>query len=120
MIGVEQKYRFDIQDMLPIGVTLVVVGLVLAFGLQILGDVKTDMGTDGCAARTDGNTTYNATTGLCNNGTADSTFNPGAAYNGTVDAVTGVAKFPSKIPLIATVVVAVVIIGILVRYFTTK
>jgi hypothetical protein len=115
-----EKYRFDLQDLLPIGVTLIVVGLVLAFGLQILGEVKGDLGTDGCTARTDGNTTYNATTQLCNNGTADSTFGPGAAFNGTVDAITGVAKFPSKLPLIATVVVAVVIIGILIRYFTNK
>jgi hypothetical protein len=43
-----------------------------------------------------------------------------AQLNATKDAVTGVGKFPSKLPLIATVVVAVIIIGILVKYFTTK
>lgn len=86
----EEKYRFDIQDMLPIGVTLVVVGLVLAFGLQILGDVQGDM-------------------------TASS-----AEANATGDTITGISKLTSKLPLIATVVVAVIIIGILIRYFTTK
>lgn len=116
----KEKYRLDFQDLLPIGVTLLVVGLVLAFGLQILGETKTELGESGCAARTDGNTTYNSTTELCNNGTADSTFGPGAAFNGSDDALTGVAKFPAKIPLIATVVVAVVIIGVLIRYFTNK
>jgi len=84
------KYKFEIKDMLPIGVTLVVVGLVLAFGLEILGDVQADM-------------------------TSNS-----AEYNATGDAITGVGKLPEKLPLIATVLVAVIIIGILVRFFTVR
>ena len=36
--------------------------------------------------------------------------------NATDDAIQGVAKIPAKLPLIATVVVAAIIIGILVRY----
>jgi hypothetical protein len=81
------EYEFEIKDLLPIGVTLVVVTIVLAFGLQILGDVKSDM-------------------------TANS-----AQANATQKGIEGLAKIPDKMPLIATVVVAVVIIGILVRYF---
>ena len=84
------KYKFDIKDMLPIGVTLVVVGLVLAFGLQITGDIQDDM-------------------------TADS-----AEYNATADTIEGVGKLSEKLPLIATVVVAVIIIGILVTYFARR
>lgn len=83
----ENTYKFDIKDLLPVGVTFVVVGIVLAFGLQILGDVKGDM-------------------------TASS-----SEANATQDAIDGLAKIPEKLPLIATVVVAVVIIGILVKYF---
>lgn len=85
-----KKYEFSIQDMLPIGVTLVVVGLVLAFGLQITGDIQDDM-------------------------TPSS-----AEYNATGDTIEGVAKLSEKLPLIATVVVAVIIIGILVTYFARR
>ena len=81
------EYNFDIQDLLPIGVTLVVVTIVLAFGLQILGDIKGDMTAS----------SYEA--------------------NATADGIEGLAKIPAKLPLIASVVVAVVIIGILVKYF---
>lgn len=84
------EYKFDIRDMLPIGVTLVVVGLVLAFGLQITGDIQDDM-------------------------TASS-----AEYNATADTIEGVGKLSEKLPLIATVVVAVIIIGILVTYFARR
>lgn len=84
------EYEFDLQDLVPIGVTLVVVGIVLAFGLQVLGDVKSDM-------------------------TANS-----AEFNATGKAIEGVGKLPDKLPLIATVVVAVIIIGILLKYFMGK
>lgn len=82
--------EFNIQDMLPIGLTFVVLGIGLAYGLNVMGDVKTDM-------------------------TANS-----AEYNATGDAIEGVAKLPEKLPLIATVVVAAIIIGILVRYLMVR
>lgn len=66
---------------------LVVAGILVAFGLQILGDVQSDM-------------------------TVDS-----AEYNATADTVTGVGRLAGKIPLIATIVVAVLIIGLLVGGF---
>ena len=78
--------KFDIKDMLPIGLTLVVLGIGVSYGLNVMGDVKDDF----------------------TSGTAE--------YNATEDAIDGVAKLPEKLPLIATVIVAVIIIGILVRY----
>jgi hypothetical protein len=107
-----EKYRFDLQDLLPIGVTLIVVGLVLAFGLQILGETKAEMCSTGY--------TFNSSSDSCYLDTNTSMITRTAQLNGTLDTITGVAKFPSKLPLIATVVVAVVIIGILIRYFTNK
>ena len=74
-------------DLLPLGITLVVVGIALAFGLQVLGDVKGDM-------------------------TANS-----AEANATQDAITGVGNFTSKLPLVATIIVAVVVIGLVVNFF---
>lgn len=104
----------ELQDLLPVGVTLIVVGLVLAFGLQIIGETTPEMCSSGY--------TYNTSSEYCMDSTNYSSelWTRTAQLNGTLDAREGVAKFPSKIPLIATVVVAVVIIGILIRYFTNK
>ncbi len=82
----ERIAEFQIQDLLPIALTLVVVGIGVAYGLNVLGDVKASM-------------------------TANS-----AEANATQKAIEGVAKLPEKLPLIATVIVAAIIIGILVRY----
>ena len=123
----------ELQDLLPIGVSLLLVGLVLAFGLEILGETRTDLcdatleHETGSNCYTCPNSTYNTwnTTGLtCDNTTGGdprayvSLGNP--EYNASSDAIDGVGNFPTKIPLIATVVIAVVIIGILIKYFTTK
>lgn len=78
--------EFQIQDIWPIALVLVVAGIGIAFGLQVVGDVK-------------------------------SSFTAGTAeYNATADLVTAVGKITSKLPLIATVIVAAILIGILVRY----
>jgi len=82
--------KFDIKDLLPIGMTLVVLGIGLAYGLNVMGDVQDDM-----------------TVGS-------------AEYNATGDAVTAVAKIPEKLGLIVTVIIAAVIIGILVRYLFVR
>jgi len=82
----EEVVNFDIGELLPIGLTILVLGIALAYGLQIMGDVQTDM-------------------------TANS-----AEYNATGHAIVGVAKIPEKLPMIVTVIVAAVIIGIIVRY----
>ena len=80
------KVKFEIGQLLTIGMTILVLGIALAFGLQILGDVQDDM----------------------TSGTAE--------YNATADAISGVGKIPNKLPLIVTVVIAAVIIGIIIRY----
>lgn len=85
-----ELFEFNIQDLLPIGFTLIVLGIGLAYGLQVMSDVKGDM-------------------------TVDS-----VEYNATGEAMEGVAKLPSKLPTIATIVVAAVIIGILVRYLLVR
>ena len=79
----------DLKDLLPIGVGLIVLGLVVAFGLQIMGDVRSDM------------------TGSDEEG----------AVNDTIE---GVAKITTKLPIIVTVVVAAVIIGVLLKAFVFR
>ena len=84
----EQKeiVEFDITDLLPISMTLVVAGIGISYGLNVMGDVKTDM-------------------------TANS-----AEANASLDMIKAVAKIPKKAPLIVTVLIAAIVIGILVRY----
>jgi len=84
------KAKFQIGELLGIGMTLVVLGIGLAYGLQVMSDVKEDM----------------------TSGTAE--------YNATNDAIVGVAKLPNKLPTIVTVIVASVIIGILVTYLWAR
>ena len=61
--------KFDITDLLPIGLTFVVLGIGLSYGLNVMGDVKSDM-------------TVNS-----------------AEYNASENAILGVAKLPEKLPL---------------------
>ena len=70
----------------PYNVKASVLGIGVAYGLNVMADVQAD---------------FTANT---------------AEYNATADAITGISKIPEKLPLIATVVVAAIIIGILVRY----
>lgn len=93
---------FEISDLLPIGLTFVVTGIGIAYGLSVLGDTR-----DG----------FITNTASCN---STDVSNCGADYNATGDVITGLAKIPSKMPLIATVVIAALIIGILVRYLMVK
>lgn len=101
-----QQVEFDIKDLLPIGITFVVLGIALAFGLNIMSDIKAEFvtNTNSCGLNSTGGTT-NVEYTAC-----------GADYNATLDAVTGVSKIPAKLPIIATTVVAAILIGIVVRY----
>jgi hypothetical protein len=83
-----KQTKFQIGDILPIAMVLVVAGIAISFGLNVQEDVQTDM-------------------------TANS-----AAYNASGDAIDGVATLAEKLPIIATVVAAAIIIGVLIRYMT--
>ena len=86
----KQVAKFEIQDMLPIALTIVVVGIGVVYGIDVISDVRGDF--------TAGTEEY-------------------AAANNTL---TGVAKLPEKLPTIVTVIVAAIIIGILVRYLVVR
>jgi len=111
----KSKARFEINDMLPIALTLLVTGIGIAYGLSVLEDTQDDIGSGYCG---DNAGWWNTTSQVCQASTTNSTAITGnsAAYNGTGDAITGIAKLPNKLPLIVTVIVTAIIIGILVRY----
>ena len=105
--------RFEIQDLLPIGLTLVVAGIGIVYGLSVMSDIRGDMCTD---------TGYywNDTASKCQTSATSFAEAGNADVNASKQAILGVAKIPEKMPLIATVIVAAVIIGILVRYLMVR
>ena len=82
--------KFSVGDLLPVGLTLVVLSIGLAFGLNVLSDVNKDF-TAGSAER-----------------------------NATDSAITAVAKLPAKLGIIVTVIIASVLVGILIRYLMVR
>ncbi len=82
--------KFQIGDLIGIGLGLVVLGIGLAYGLQVMGEVQDDMDTGSVEA------------------------------NATGSAIEGVATIPEKLPTIVTIIVAAVIIGVVVRYLWIK
>jgi len=128
--------RFEIQDLLPLGLTLVVAGIGIVYGMNMMGDIKEDFcsgtnehyDTGNCyLCDQTGNTTY-ISLGKCANesqSAAMGTNNTAAlggdsSVNASTNAIKAVAKIPEKMPLIATVIVAAVIIGILIRYLMVR
>lgn len=126
--------RFEVQDLLAIGLTLVVAGIGIVYGMNVLGDVKSDF----CAGTNE--QMFSGTCYVCNSshpvpvvaGTCanesqsvamenvTSSVGGDASVNASVNALKGVGKIPEKMPIIATVIVASVIISILVRYLMVR
>ena len=82
--------KFEITDIVPIVLVFVVAGIAIAYGVSVQVDVRDDF-------------------------TANS-----LEYNATQNSIEATTKFSSKLPLIATVVIAAILIGILVRYLIVK
>jgi len=75
----------DFKDLLPIGMLIVVLVIGLSIGLQVTEETQADM-TSGSAA-----------------------------YNATGEGITALAKIPAKLPIVVTVLMAVIILGLLIR-----
>jgi len=116
----KQIATFNIQDLLPIGLTIVVLGIGLGYGLNVLGDIKDDFGDNACPSGYH----YNATGDNCYGdgwtNSSNSTQPTGDEWVATNNTILGVSKLPAKLPLIVTVIVAAVIIGLLVRYLMVR
>jgi len=108
----DNKAKFEVGDILYLALTLVVAGIGISIGLNVLSTSKEDFCDPG--------TTYNSSANNCyqlSNHTNKSTT---LALNATDDAMAGVAKFSDKMGLIATVIVAAIVIGILIRYLFVR
>ena len=80
------KQTFGLNALLGVAMIVIIVGISVAYGLSIMSDVQSD-------------------------------FDAGSVeYNATQDAIEATAKIPSKLGLIVTIVIAVIILTILVVY----
>lgn len=91
-----QVAQYDLQDLWPIVLVFIVTGIGVAYGLDVLTDIKSDFDTDG-----------NAST-------------RSVEENATQDAIDAVAKFPEKMGILATVLIASIVIGVLIKAFMTN
>lgn len=110
--------------MLPIALSLVVTGIAIAYGLEVLGSLRDDQcdynnNAGNCFQCNDTSMTdFNTSDNTCYNASQDvpAKVNQNAEFNATSDTIVGVSKLPEKLPIIVTVIVAAIVIGILVRY----
>ena len=77
----------EVRDLIPFALTLIVTGIIIAFGLQVQGDVKDDFTTDTLE------------------------------YNATVSAQEGVSNLADKMPTIGLIGAIVVVISLLIGGF---
>ena len=100
------KKGFTVGDMLPLGITIVVLVIALSLGLTVLSDFQ-----EGELPATE--------TEFCNASSGDYT-GCSASWNGSGDAITSLTTFTDYIPTIALVIVVAIIIGVVVRYLMTR
>jgi len=106
--------RFNMGDLAPVALTFVVVGIILVYGLNIVDDIRDD------AAECEAGQTYNESNNYCYNATAPNYEPIGQAYAAGNNSVLALTKIPDKLPLIATVAIAAIIIGLIFRFFMRK
>ena len=113
----EEFIYFDFNELLPIGMLFIVLGIGLAYGLQVLADVRDDTCTSlGSGYSVHGDTCYSSYT----NSTVNTEAQRDEAFTAGDLSITAVAKLPAKLGLIVTIVVAVIIIGLLIRYLLVR
>lgn len=104
-----EVFYFEVADLLGVAMTLVVLGIGIAYGLNVVGDVRDDF----CQYGSDVSGCLNST-----GGTSDRVYS--MEYNASNEGALAIAKIPQKLGLVVTVVLAAVIIGVLVRYLFVR
>jgi hypothetical protein len=97
----------DIQDIWPIALVFVVTAIGVAFGADIMDSFRTDV------------VNAQAVTSTCNS-TSGVYTGCGYAYNSTTSSLSATDNLTKKIPTIALVVVAAILIGVLIRNLAMK
>jgi hypothetical protein len=114
--------EFQVGDILPMVLIMAVAGIGIAYTLNIQGDISDDIGKNTCEKNIGGHnhTMYNESANNCYNASGHHMEVPSVAFNASRDSIEASAKFSSKFGLIATVIIAAILIGILVRYLNVS
>ena len=132
--NIQEEAQFEIQDLLGAGMTIVVLVIGLAYGINITADIGEDM-CDGTTEHYSGgecwncnssSNSFNASGPTCSEtgnesiGKLTAVEGGSASFNATEDGIDAIAKIPAKLGMVVTVIMASVIIGLLVRYLWAK
>lgn len=102
MMLLKKKKGYQVGDLLPLGITFVVLAIALTFGARVTEDIRWTQCTE------------NATTHNCVVGTDT------PASNISLQGLNSLATFADWLPTIALIVVAAVIIGVIVVYLAGR
>lgn len=97
----------DLKDLFPIAVTFVALGVLMAFGLSVQTDIQSEFtGTASCGLNSSGGTGGTILYTGCD-----------SDYNATQDAIDANVNLSSKLPILGTIVIAAIVVGVLVKAF---
>ena len=102
-----KKVEFTIQDIIPIAIVFVVATIAISYGATVLANLK--------ASQVAGQ----AVTATCNSSSGVYT-GCGYAYNATGKGEESLWNLATNLPLIALIIVAAIIIGVLITYLYVK
>jgi hypothetical protein len=101
----------DMNELIPAAITFVAVGVLLSFGLSIQSDVRKDFVVlaANCGQNSSGGTGGTISYAAC-----------GYAYNATLNAQVANSNLSSKLPILATVIIASIVVAVLIKAFVMK
>jgi len=106
----------EVGEIFSVAMTFVIVGIGVSYCIVVLESSKDSLAT--CPALR----SYNETSDKCYllTNTSDTIDPVNDAYVSQTDTIDGVDNFPEKLPLLATILIAALIIGILIKYMGAR
>lgn len=99
----------ELRDLFPAAITFVALGVLISFGLSVQTSVRsTIQGTPvaNCGLNSTGGTTSPTYTAC------------GSDYNASSNAILANANVSSNLPILGTITIAAIVVGVLIRSFT--
>ena len=100
-----------IEMLIAIGLGVVSIALITAFGLQLMGEVQDDMVTCPTGYSVNGSTYANCYN--VSNSSDTTSIVASTSYNATGDGITALAKIPGKLGIIVLAFIIVVVISVI-------
>jgi hypothetical protein len=98
----------DLKDLFGVAVTFVALGVLISFGLNVQTDIRDDFtAATNCGTNSTGGTGGTVTFGGCS-----------AEYNASTNAIQANANVASKLPILGTIVIAAIVVGVLIKAFS--